>query len=91
MQALLASGWIDALRAAGVAAPYSFVYDGQAGRLDHALLSPALARRLRGAAEWHVSADEPTTSGYRAGGAGPWGSSDHDPLLLGFDLRDHSR
>ncbi|HEY5805498.1 MAG TPA: ExeM/NucH family extracellular endonuclease [Lysobacter sp.] len=81
------ASWRDAFSVAGVAAPYSYVYDGQLGRLDHALLSPALAQRLRGAAEWHSNADEPDSSGYRAGGAGPWRSSDHDPLLLGFDLR----
>jgi predicted extracellular nuclease len=81
------AGWRDAFAVAGVASPYSYVYDGQLGRLDHALLSPALAQRLRGAAEWHSNADEPDSSGYRAGGPGPWRSSDHDPLLLGFDLR----
>jgi len=80
------AGWQDAFVVAGNDAPYSYVYDGQLGRLDHALLSPDFARRLRGAAEWHVNADEPEASGYRAGGAGPWRSSDHDPLVLGFDL-----
>ncbi len=88
VRALIAAGWIDALTAANVADPYSYVFDAQAGRLDHALLSPALARHLSGAAEWHVNADEPGSSGYRAGAAGPWGSSDHDPLLLGFTLGD---
>ena len=87
LQKLLALGWIDALKAANVVDPYSFVFDSQAGRLDHALLSPALVRRLSGAMEWHVNADEPASSGYRAGGTGPWGSSDHDPLLIGFNLR----
>lgn len=87
LRLLEGAGWRDAFAVAGVASPYSYVYDGQLGRLDHALLSPALAQRLRGAAEWHSNADEPDSAGYRAGGAGPWRSSDHDPLLLGFDLR----
>ncbi|MDR7132970.1 putative extracellular nuclease [Lysobacter niastensis] len=87
VRALVQSGWRDAFEVAGIRDPYSYVYDGQLGRLDHALLSPALAARLRGAAEWHSNADEPETSGYRDGGDGPWRSSDHDPLLLGFDLR----
>ncbi len=90
VRALLDSGWIDAFArpATGQAdRPYSFVYEGLAGRLDHALLSPALAGRLRGAAEWHSNADEPDSEGYAsAGGEGPWRSSDHDPMLLGFDL-----
>lgn len=84
-------GWQDALATANVAEPYSFVFDGQAGRLDHALLSPALAARLRGAAEWHSNADEPDNVRDRAANGAdrapsPWRSSDHDPLLLGFDL-----
>ncbi len=87
LRALEADGWRDAFAVAAVDSPYSYVYDGQLGRLDHALLSPALAQRLRGAAEWHSNADEPDSAGYRSGGPGPWRSSDHDPLLLGFDLR----
>ncbi|HRP72935.1 MAG TPA: ExeM/NucH family extracellular endonuclease [Luteimonas sp.] len=88
---LRGQGWTDALQAANVAAPYSFVFDGQAGRLDHALLSPALAARLAGAAEWHSNADEPDNVGYRGPNgrehAGmPWRSSDHDPLVVGLDL-----
>ena len=87
VRALADAGWRDAFAVAGVAEPYSYLWDARIGRLDHALLSPGLAARLRGAAEWHANADEPEASGYRAGGAGPWRSSDHDPLLLGFDLR----
>ncbi len=87
----LERGWKDALSAANVVEPYSFVFDGQAGRLDHALLSPALAARLAGAAEWHSNADEPRNIGDREENerdraASPWRSSDHDPLLVGFDL-----
>ena len=80
-------GWTDAFAAAGVAQPYSYVYQGLSGRLDHALLSPALVPHLRGAAEWHINADEPDDAGYADRNTpGPWRSSDHDPLLLGFDL-----
>ena len=80
-------GWVDAFAAAKVERPWSYVYDGLSGRLDHALLSPALVPALRGAAEWHVNADEPDDAGYAGRNEpGPWRSSDHDPLLLGFDL-----
>ncbi len=87
LRILEAAGWQDAFEVAGAMAPYSYMYKGEAGRLDHALLSPALATRLRGAAEWHSNADEPREAGYagRLHDAGPWRSSDHDPLLLGFD------
>lgn len=87
LRLLRAAGWRDAFAGADDAPPYSYVYEGRAGRLDHALLSPALAARLAGAAHWHVNADEPASLGYRhADGRGPWRSSDHDPLLLGFHL-----
>lgn len=84
---LRSAGWADAFAVAGVQAPYSYVYDGQTGRLDHALLSSRLAPRLKGAAEWHANADEPFDDGDEgADVSGPWRSSDHDPMLLGFDL-----
>ena len=101
--ALTDAGWRDAFDVAGERSgaaadrgcgetlrPYSYVWNGQAGRLDHALLSPALAARLTGAAHWHINADETDAPGYANAAANqvpnPWRSSDHDPLLLGFDL-----
>ena len=89
VQAMIATGWRDAFAGQRGAAPYSYVYDSQIGRLDHALLSPAMAARLVGAAEWHSNADEPESHGYQArpGDRAPWRSSDHDPLVVGFRLR----
>lgn len=87
VRALDAAGWRDAFALAGVPRPYSYVYNGLNGRLDHALLSPSLSPLLRGAAEWHINADEPDSVGYAGDNQpGPWRSSDHDPLLLGLDL-----
>lgn len=91
---LVDAGWRDAFEVAASGKhrgepPYSYVFDSLAGRLDHALLSPSLATRLRGAAEWHTNADEPDSRGYQEAPdqRGPWRSSDHDPLVLGFRLR----
>ena len=85
---LTSTGWRDAF-ADHRDIPYSYVYDAQIGRLDHALLSPALAAHLVDAAEWHSNADEPDSRGYQATPTEttPWRSSDHDPLVLGFRLR----
>ena len=47
MRALHDAGWQDAFAVAGMEQPYSYVYAGLSGRLDHALLSPGLAARLR--------------------------------------------
>lgn len=87
LRLLGARGWQDAFVLAKVERPYSFVYDGAAGRLDHALVDPRLAPRLRGAAEWHVNADELERFDYRGDADGDaWRASDHDPVVLGFDL-----
>jgi predicted extracellular nuclease len=83
-------GWVDAPMATEDGhTPHSFVFDGQAGRLDHAMLSPSMAAMLRGAAKWPVNSDESIGFAYDGAlgrdEASPWRSSDHDPLLLGFD------
>lgn len=86
MRFLRERGWFDPLEGEG---SYSFVFDGQSGRLDHALLSASLATGLRGAAKWHSNADEPSAFAYDGAlgrEAGPWRASDHDPMVLGFDL-----
>jgi predicted extracellular nuclease len=81
------AGYVDAFERMQVPHPYSFVFDGEAGRLDHALLDTRLATRLRGAAEWHVNCDEAEYFDYHnEAAAGPYRASDHDPILLGLNL-----
>jgi hypothetical protein len=64
------------------------VFDGGAGRLDHALASAALAPLVHGAAVWHANSDEPPVFDYRAENpplafvADPYRASDHDPVLV---------
>ncbi len=60
---------------------YTYIYDGRAGVIDHALATPELAARTR-ARIWHINADEPY--GLPASGEA-WRSSDHDPVIV--DLR----
>lgn len=88
MRLMRERGWLDPLSGE---ASYSFVFDAQAGRLDHAMLSPQMAALLKGAAKWHSNSDEALVFAYdgaqgQAVQATPWRSSDHDPMLLGFDL-----
>lgn len=82
-------GWRDAFELHAAAAPYSFVFDGYAGRLDHAFTSASLAPEVRAAVEWHINADESEAFDYRRSRrdpawyrADPYRASDHDPLLL---------
>ena len=73
---------------------YSFVFSGQAGTLDHAFASPALAGQVNGVAEWHINSDEPPVLDYNlefgrdAGlfdATNPFRASDHDPVIIGLD------
>ena len=47
-----------------IATPYSFVFDGLAGYLDHALATASLDAKVSGVAEWHNNADEPSIIDY---------------------------
>jgi predicted extracellular nuclease len=86
-------GWRDAFEVTGAKDVYSFNFAGQAGRLDHVLLSQALVPALSGAVVWHTNADEPEAFSYRNSqrqtdwySAAPVRTSDHDPLLIGLDF-----
>jgi predicted extracellular nuclease len=77
---------------------YSYVFDGQAGYLDHALASTSLLSQVSGATEWHINADEPDLLDYDTSFKPPsqdalyepngYRSSDHDAVIVGLDLND---
>ncbi len=91
---LRGAGLVDLLQQhAGVEQPYSYVYQGQAGCLDHAFASPELATMVTDAKVWHINSDEPRFLDYNveynpeaAYRPDPFRSSDHDPVLIGFRL-----
>ncbi len=96
LQALRDAGWRDAFAEVGVKEPYSFNFRGVSGRLDHALLSAGLVPHLRAALEWHINSDESEAFDYHLDhrakewyAPDPYRSSDHDPLLVVLDLRQH--
>lgn len=77
---------------------YSYQFDSQWGSLDHALASRSLERQVVGGTKWHINADEPTVLDYNLEfktpaqvesfyAADPFRSSDHDPVLVGLNLR----
>ena len=75
--------------------PYSFVFDAQAGALDHAVASASLAMQVASVSEWHINADEPALLDYNLENGrdsalfdpnSPYRSSDHDPVIVGLDL-----
>ncbi len=72
---------------------YSFVFDGQAGLLDHEFASASLGTQVSGVAIWHINADEPEVIDYNTENKTddryaptPYRASDHDPVLVGLNL-----
>jgi hypothetical protein len=75
---------------------YTYVFDGQAGYLDHAFASISLAPMVTGTTIWHINADEPDLINYDMTFKAPaqdliyapdaYRSSDHDPVIIGLDL-----
>lgn len=70
---------------------YSYVYMGQAGSLDHALVNATLTPLVTGVTEWRINADEPPSMDYTTARKNddryqptPFRSSDHDPVLIGL-------
>ncbi|KUZ69281.1 endonuclease [Burkholderia ubonensis] len=86
----LVSRWIGANA-------YSYVYNGEAGYLDHAFASLPLAAHVKAVHEWHINADEPValqyTLAYKSAeqqrayyAPDAYRSSDHDPVLVDIAL-----
>ena len=80
---------------------YSYVFDGTAGRLDHAITTSTLSAKVTGTVHWHIDADESLAQDYNLefkqpacatcasdpyDGTLPFRASDHDPVLVGLSL-----
>ncbi len=93
---LVDAGYTDEIKRFGGEYAYGYVFDGQAGYLDHALASTSLDAQVTGAQEWHLNADEPSVLDYDTSfkpapvdaiyAPDPYRSSDHDAVLVGLDL-----
>lgn len=94
---------LDILKASGftnlaedrLSNPYSYVFDGAYGALDHGFANASLNRQVTGVTEWHVNADEADAIDYNLDfgrpasyfdGRTPARESDHDPVLVGLRL-----
>jgi uncharacterized protein len=60
---LTSSGYVDQVGRFSTSG-YSYVFDGAAGRLDHAITTPSLSGRVSSVAHWHINADESTLQDY---------------------------
>ncbi len=63
IHALTSNGYIDQSgRYEGLG--YSYVFDGTAGRLDHAITSASFSPKVVGTTHWHIDADESVAQDY---------------------------
>lgn len=97
--ALTNGGLVDEI-ARHNSADYSYVFDGEAGYIDHALATSALSGQVTGTEHWHINADEPSVIDYNTEfkqpacatcspdlyTSTPYRASDHDPVVVGLKL-----
>jgi hypothetical protein len=94
---IINTGYIDLINKFGGDTAYSYVFDGQAGYLDHGLASNSLSAQTLFAADWHINADEPVSLDYNTEfksatqivnfySPDAYRSSDHDPLVVSLKL-----
>ncbi|WP_445778474.1 PKD domain-containing protein, partial [Shewanella sp.] len=76
-----------------IPSPYSYVFAGESGQLDHALANKALLDDVVGITQWHINADEPIVLDYNEEYKSDmqvqalyqddaFRSSDHDPVII---------
>lgn len=97
IETLLHGGFTNLVAEFGGDTPYSYVFNGESGYLDHALASASLAVQATGTTDWHINPDEPTVLDYNVEfktlnqittfyDPGPYRASDHDPVVIGLNL-----
>jgi len=91
------AGYADLVKRFHGELAHSYVFDGQAGYLDHALGSASIGAQVTGVGHWNINADEPDIIDYDTSFKSdaqdvlfdpttPYRSSDHDPVLVGLKL-----
>ena len=94
---IINAGYTDLIHKFGGSSAYSYVFDGQAGYLDHGLATNSLTAQVLHAADWHINADEPISLDYNTEfksaaqitnfySTDAYRSSDHDPLVVSLKL-----
>ncbi len=88
--ALINGGYTDMHQVFGGDSAYSYLYQGQAGYLDHALASSSLKNQITGTQVFHINSDEPAMFEYGGSNYQPnmYRCSDHDPVVVGIHLGD---
>ena len=93
IQVLRDAGYVDLIGELGDDAP-TYSFGGAVGRLDDLFASPSAARSFDDAAAWRINSPEPYVylyfpySGDPYDAAGPYASSDHDPVIASLVARE---
>ena len=86
------AGYVSAAAGLPTADRYSYSFDGEFGTLDYIFASSGLADALTGVDIWHINSAEAPAYDYNnfnqpdLYSTDAYGSSDHDPVLIGLDL-----
>ena len=88
---IVGAGYIDQVAKTG---KQTYAFDGMIGSLDHVFASPAANAVVTGADVWNINSVESVALEYSRYNynvlnfyeAGPYRSSDHDPIVLGLSL-----
>ncbi|KUM54702.1 ExeM/NucH family extracellular endonuclease [Rheinheimera sp. EpRS3] len=94
---LAEAGYINVFEALGKVPGHGYVFSGLSGSLDHALLNDMALQYLADATKWNINADEPIALDYNIEFKSPqqqldyyaadaYRSSDHDPVIVSFNL-----
>jgi len=90
---LTESGYQDLVARFFESQGYTYVFDGEAGYLDHALANTTMATQVAGVDVWSINADEPSVIDYNTEFKpqdlytnSPFRSSDHDPVVVGLNM-----
>jgi predicted extracellular nuclease len=88
IQTLIQAKYTDMHRYFHADSAYSYVYNDEAGYLDHALASDSMRRKITGVSVFHINSDEPTMFEYSGNAYQPnmYRCSDHDPVVVGLSL-----
>jgi uncharacterized protein len=97
IMALAQAGYMNVFEALGKVPGHGYVFSGLSGSLDHALLNDMALQYLADATKWNINADEPIALDYNLEfksaqqqldyyAADAYRSSDHDPVVVAFDL-----
>lgn len=88
IQTLVQAGYIDLHHAYHADSSYSYVYQNEAGYLDHALANSTMKTQITGFSVFHINADEPKMFEYSGTDYQPnmYRYSDHDPVVVGLLL-----